>query len=109
MSRHDWEGAATLLERDIIDHPLDAWSRMFLGSCHMELKHFPTALEHFRAAELLAPDNSTPIGCQGDVLCAAGHWEKAGEFYRQALELNPNDELAIKNWNWWRATMTNEA
>lgn len=109
MDRHDWEGAAPILERDIIEHPLDPWSRMFLGSCHLELKHFATALEHFRAAEVLAPDNSTPIGCQGDVFCAAGDWEQAGEFYRKALELNPDDDLAIKNWNCWRAKMAKEA
>ena len=106
MDRHDWQGAVPLLELDIIDHPQDPWSQMFLGSCFLELKNFTLALEHFRTAEGLAPDDSTPIGCQGDVLCAAGDWEQAGEFYRKALALNPDNELAIKNWNWWTANMS---
>jgi tetratricopeptide (TPR) repeat protein len=105
MDRHEWSAAIPLLERDILDHPSDCWSRMFLGSCHLELKQFDTALEHFRAAAALAPRESTPVGCQGDVLCATGDWEAAGEFYRKALEMNPTDELAIKNWNWWSSEM----
>ena len=109
MQRHDWIGAIPLLERDIVEHPSDPWSRMFLGSCHLELKNFDLALEHFRAAEVLAPNESTPVGCQGDVLCAAGSWEAAGAFYRRALEMNPDDELAIKNWTWWEGEMAKEA
>ena len=108
MDRHDWVGAIPLLERDIDEHPLDPWSRMYLGSCHLELKNFGLALEHFRAAEALAPDESTPVGCQGDVLCAAGNWEAAGPYYRRALEMNPDDELANKNWKWWNRGMTKE-
>jgi len=108
MARHDWASAIPFLERDIIEHPLDPWSRMFLGNCHHELKNFDTALEHFRAAEALAPGESTPVGCQGDVLCSTGDWEAAGEFYRRALEMNPDDELAIKNWKWWNGEMAKD-
>jgi Flp pilus assembly protein TadD len=103
MQRHDWIGAAELLERDIVDHPTDPWSRMYLGSCRFELRNFEAALEHFRTAELLAPDESTPIGLQGDVFDALGQWEKAGELYRRALSLNPGDELAQKNLGRWTA------
>jgi tetratricopeptide (TPR) repeat protein len=105
MDRHDWAGAIPSLERDISDHPSDPWSRMFLGNCYLELKQFDRALEQFRLAESLAPGDSTPVGCQGDVLCAAGDWEAAGAFYRRALEMNPKDELAIKNWKWWNGEM----
>jgi tetratricopeptide (TPR) repeat protein len=103
MDRHDWAGAIPLLERDIIEHPRDPWSQMFLGGCYLELKSFERALELFRTAEALAPTLSTPVGCQGDVFCAAGEWERAGEFYRRALELEPDDKLAKKNWDWWNA------
>ncbi|MDB6139109.1 MAG: hypothetical protein JWO94_2181 [Verrucomicrobiaceae bacterium] len=63
----------------------------------MELKNFEAAIEHFRVAEALAPNDSTPVGCQGDVYCAAGDWTAAGEFYCRALEMNPDDELAKEN------------
>jgi tetratricopeptide (TPR) repeat protein len=58
MDRHDWAGAIPILERDIVEHPSDPWSRMFLGNCYLEVKQFHRALEHFRAAEALAPDLS---------------------------------------------------
>src|SRR3982750_2688851 len=103
MHRHDWLGAAVLLERDILDHPSDPWSRMYLGSCHYELHNYDTALEQFCIAERLAPDESTPIGLQGDVLDARGERQKAGELYRRALALNPDDPLAQKNMGRWIA------
>jgi tetratricopeptide (TPR) repeat protein len=106
MRRHDWVSAIPLLEADIVEHPSDPWSQIFLGSCHMELKNFDVALLHFRAAEALAPNESTPVGCQGDVYCAAGDWTAAGGFYRRALEMNPDDELAMKNWRWWNTQIT---
>jgi tetratricopeptide (TPR) repeat protein len=108
MKRHDWAGAIPFLERDILQHPSDMWSRIYLGICHSNLKNFDVALEHFRAAEALAPGDSRPVRCQGDVLCSTGDWEAAGEFYRRALEMNPDNELAIKNWNWWKSEMTKD-
>ncbi len=105
MDRRDWAGAIPSLERDIVEHPSDPWSRIYLGICHSALKNFDVALSHFRDAEALAPDLSAPIGCQGDTLCSAGKWEEAGEFYRRALEMDPDSELAQKNWKWWNSEM----
>ncbi len=103
MSRHEWPCAAVLLERDILEHPTDPWSRMYLGSCHYELRNYEVALEQFCIAERLAPDDSTPICLQGDVFDARGEWEKAGDLYQRALALNPDDELAQKNMGRWTA------
>ena len=103
MRRHEWLSAAALLERDILEHPADPWSRMYLGSCHYELRNYDAALEQFRIAERLAPDDSTPLGCQGDVFDARGEWEKAGELYQRAFAMNPDDPLAQKNLGRWTA------
>ena len=103
MQRHEWLGAAELLERDIVEHPADPWSRMYLGSCHYELRQYEIALEAFRIAERLAPNDSTPLGLQGDVFDARGEWEKAGELYHRALAISPDDELAQKNLGRWMA------
>ena len=103
MRRHDWVAAAVLLERDILEHPTDPWSRMYLGSCHYELRNYDTALEQFCTAERLAPHDSTPIGLQGDVFDACGDWKTAGELYQRALAMNPDDPLAQKNLGRWTA------
>jgi cytochrome c-type biogenesis protein CcmH/NrfG len=104
MRRHDWSRAITLLERDILVHPLDPWSQAYLGSCHYELRNYEVALTHFRKAQELAPDSSVPLGLQADVFHARGDRgdrEKAGELYRRALAMDPDDELARKNMDWW--------
>ena len=103
MRRHEWGAAAVLLERDILEHPDNPWSRMYLGSCYYELQNYETALEQFGIAERLAPDDSTPLGLQGDAFDARGEWEKAGELYQRALAMNPNDALAQKNMARWTA------
>jgi tetratricopeptide (TPR) repeat protein len=103
MARHDWWGAIPFLERDIDAHPSDPWSRMFLGSCHYELRHYDVALGHFSAAEQLAPGESIPIGLQGDVFESMGDHAKAGELYQKALAMNPDDDLAKKNLQRWQS------
>jgi tetratricopeptide (TPR) repeat protein len=103
MDRYDWPAAAAVLERDVAENPSDPWSRMYLGSCQYELRNYETALEHFRIAERLAPGNSTPVGLQGDVFRATGDRLKAGELYRRALAMNPDDELAQSNMSWWKS------
>ena len=55
----------------------------------------------FERAERLMPDNPTPLGCQGDVAHLIGDAAKAGELYQAALAIDPDDELARKNWQRW--------
>lgn len=105
MDRHDWTGAIPLLERDIIEHPRDPWSRMYLGGCYKALEKFEIALQHFHCAEDLAPDDPTPIGLQGDLYCSIGDWDGAGRFYKRALEMDPENWLTKKNWRWWNNQM----
>lgn len=105
MERHDWDRAAALLERDVADHPVDPWSRMYLGSCHYELRNFEKALEHFELAETLAPNECTPVGLQADVFMAIGDHIKAGELYIRASTMAPDNETAAKNLKRWLASV----
>jgi Flp pilus assembly protein TadD len=103
MDRFDWEGAAALLERDVAEHPTDPWSRMYLGSCHYELRRFEKALEHYRIAETLAPNECTPLGLQADVFMAMGDRVKSGELYIRASKMDPDDDTAAANLKRWLA------
>lgn len=98
MKQHRWSDAIPLLEADIAASPEDPWSPMFLGSCHYELRDYRTALTWFETAGKLLPDDPTPLGLQGDVYHATGETEKARKCYQRALALDPEDSLAIKNW-----------
>lgn len=103
MERHAWTDAIALLQRDIVEHPSDPWSRLFLGGCYFRLFEFDAALEHFEAAAALAPGYSAPIRSQADAHCAAAAWERGGELYYMSDRMKSEEELAHKNWHWWRS------
>ena len=101
MDKHEWEKAIPVLLSDISESPKDPWSVMFLGICYYELKNFDEALKYFKKAETLLPDNPTPLWLQADALYSIGEISLAGKFYRKALDTDPEDEMAIKNWKRW--------
>ncbi len=101
MKSNEWESAVPILLSDISERPEDPWSLMYLGSCYYELKNYPEALKWFEKAEVLLPDNPTPIWLQADALHAKGEVDAAGKLYKKALDTDPEDEMAIKNWERW--------
>ncbi len=101
MDKHEWKQAIPVLISDISEKPIDPWSVMFLGNCYYELKDFDEALKYFKKAEILLPDNPTPLWLQADALYSIGEISSAGKLYRKALDTDPEDEMAIKNWKRW--------
>ncbi len=98
MGEHRWKDAIPLWVDDIVEHPEDPWSVMFLGSCHYELKSYPAALKCFAHAATVDPTLSTPLGLQGDALLSLKKVECARAKYLAALKMEPDSELAQKNW-----------
>ena len=107
MERHRWKEAMPILREAILVSPHDPWNVMYLGSCFYELREYSNALRCFQRAEQLDPMNSTPLGLQADATHSLGDAATAKRLYERALDLNPEDELAIKNWN--RYTKIEEA
>jgi tetratricopeptide (TPR) repeat protein len=101
MAMHRWEDALPILFEDAKENPDDGWTCLYIGSCYYELRDSDSAREWFKRAEQLMPGNPTPLGCLGDVAHLIGDGDKAGEFYREALAIDPEDELAQKNWQRW--------
>ncbi len=98
MRERRWPEAILIFREDVKERPEDPWTPMFLGSCYYELEEFDGALQWFKHAEWLSPENATAIGLQGDALHCLGELDAARECYRRALELAPESELAIENW-----------
>jgi tetratricopeptide (TPR) repeat protein len=101
MAEHRWEDALPILLEDASENPDDGWTCLYIGSCYYELRDSDRARDWFERAERLMPDNATPLGCQGDVAHLIGDAAKAGELYQAALAMDPDDELARKNWQRW--------
>lgn len=101
MAKHRWADALPILLEDASENPDDGWTCLYIGSCYYELRASEKAREWFERAEQLMPDDPTPLGCLGDVSHLIGDAVTAGEFYREALAMDPEDELAQKNWQRW--------
>ena len=86
---------------DASEKPDDGWTCLYVGSCYYELRDSDNACEWFERAERPMPEDSTPLGCQGDVAHLLGDSAKVGELYQAALAIDPEDELARKNWQRW--------
>lgn len=98
MREHRWEDAISVLINDGLENPKDPWTVMYLGSCFYELQRYSDAIKHYEHAAKLHPTEPTPIGLQGDALLCLGEDDKAKVKYLAALQMDPDDELAIKNW-----------
>jgi tetratricopeptide (TPR) repeat protein len=107
MGMQRWEDALPILLEDAAENPDDGWTCLYIGSCYYELRDSDKAREWFMRAEYLMPGNPTPLGCLGDVAHLVGDADKAGEFYREALAIDPEDELAQKNWRRWLSIQAN--
>jgi len=106
MGMHRREDALAILLEDAKENPDDGWTCLYIGSCCYELSDSDRAGEWFMRAEQLMPGNPTPLGCLGDVAHLIGDADQAGKFYREALAIDPEDELAQKNWRSWLAIET---
>lgn len=99
MEEERWGEAVSSLICDISANQRDAWNRVYLGVCHYEMRQYAEAMKCFQQAESLAPNWPAPIGLQGDGAHARGDYDDARRLYLSALSMDPDDELALKNWN----------
>ncbi len=58
-------------------------------------------LNGFKKVEMLSIDTPTPLWLQADAYYAKGETSMAGRLYKKALDNDPEDEMAIKNWKRW--------
>jgi tetratricopeptide (TPR) repeat protein len=101
MAKHRWADALLILLDDASENPDDGWTCLYIGSCYYEMRDSDKAREWFERAKQLMPDDPTPLGSLGDVAHLIGDAVKAGEFCQEALAMDPEDELAQKNWQRW--------
>jgi tetratricopeptide (TPR) repeat protein len=65
-----------------------------LGVLYDELKRFDSALEHFQAAEQLAPENVEVLANYASTLTSLARYDQAEELLRRAQRLAPEDVQA---------------
>lgn len=68
----------------------DPRTHMLLGGCHMAAKRFGHAIQFFRNAVSMLPEEPNCWDALGSALRNVGQDEAAREAYRRAIDLNPN-------------------
>jgi tetratricopeptide (TPR) repeat protein len=87
--------ALVLLERGHALAPTDLGLRQALGLCLFRLQRFAQALPHFEALSAAQPDFAPGHAARGATLDALGDLPAAEAAYRRAIELEPENLLAI--------------
>lgn len=90
-----YEEALALLERGQALAPADLGLRQALGLCLFRLQRYAGALPHFDALIAAEPDFAPAHAARGAALDALGDFGAAEAAYRRALELQPENLLAI--------------
>ncbi|MGM0598453.1 MAG: tetratricopeptide repeat protein [Candidatus Rifleibacteriota bacterium] len=78
--------ALALLKTGISEQQESATLLMLQGEIHKELGQFDTALDSYRKALKLEPQNPQPYVKAGDLLLSAGQYSKAIQEYKKALK-----------------------
>jgi tetratricopeptide (TPR) repeat protein len=104
----DWNHAARVLQdqdkaREALEvltasYPRDFAAHNNLGVFYNGRAQFDKALESYRAAQALAPDEPLPLSNAAFVLLFIGRNDEAYAAAAQALALRPNPGLAIARW-----------
>ena len=89
-------------ERSLKADPCDPFTHLYLGNLFYKGEDLDAALERFGYAAMLDPDTPAPLWCQADVYEAQGRQELAEEYHRRAVELDPDDEQAVRLMEEWR-------
>lgn len=90
-----FEDALLLLERGHSMSPGDLALRQALGLCLFRLQRFGPALPHFDALIAAEPDFAPSHAARGAALDALGRSEEAELAFRRAMELQPENLLAV--------------
>jgi tetratricopeptide (TPR) repeat protein len=77
-------------------HPDDADVRIDMGVCYFNLKDFNTAITEMEKALKYQPKHQIGHLNLGVVNLNAGNIEKAKEYFKKAVEINPNTEAGKK-------------
>jgi hypothetical protein len=94
--------AKAAFERALELDPSDLWTHLFLGNWYFAEHDYSSAIEWFRRAAELMPDDATPYWCQAEAYERLGNLELADVRYRRAVEVDPTNQRARRKLKAWR-------
>jgi protein O-mannosyl-transferase len=86
------------LWRDTVAKNPDSWlAQSNLGRYLMRQGRFQEAMDHYREALRISPNDVDSLVSVGNALFGQGHEDEAADYYRRALQSNPNNPEAHVN------------
>jgi tetratricopeptide (TPR) repeat protein len=102
LKLREFHSATEWLNRALELAPNDPWTHLYLGNLAHHKDQYDRALVYFLRASQLMPDDPTPFWCIGDIYDAMGKPKEAGEYYRKAHSVDPeNAEANIRLDEWY--------
>ncbi|WP_156512654.1 tetratricopeptide repeat protein [Planctomyces sp. SH-PL62] len=94
--------ARDALARALQADPTDVFTHLYIGNLAYRERDWEVALIWFEFAALIAPDSPAPLWCQADVYEFQEKQDLAEEFFRRAVEVDPDDEQPRRLLMEWR-------
>ena len=98
----DLDAARDALVQAMVLDPADPWSHLYMGNVYYHQGNHREALGKFQDAHRLEPALAVALVCMADAYHCLGEIDLAGEHYRKAVEVDPDDEIAQANLKRWR-------
>jgi len=95
------EQAISVFKQAIELDESDPWNYLYVGNCHYADDDYNNALEYFKKAQSLMPENPSPYWCLANAYEKLGDIKTADMLYHKAVEADPSDGTAAKNLKRW--------
>jgi protein O-mannosyl-transferase len=92
-----WRDSETLWRYTLGNGHESSYAHINLGNALAEQGHLEEALEHYRQAVRIDPEDATAYNNIGMALAERGRMEEAIDYYRNALRIDPNHAMAHHN------------
>lgn len=101
LKQHEFVKCYDYYSRALDADPTDGFSHLYMGNLFFFISDYDSALRHFENAKELMPDVACAYWCIADILNAQGYWSRTEEYYRKAVEVEPENADAQRRLDRW--------
>ncbi len=101
IEEYRFEDARAAYERALALDPNDPFTHLYIGNWCWLAGQRGKALEHFKHAATLLPNQGVVYWTQGDIYKALGRYELAESAFKKAVQVDPDDVTSRRKLSEW--------